>query len=227
VGAMTTMIRDATRTDRRVVLHGVSWETYQGLLHSDESRRGAVRMTYDLGRLVLMSPSQKHEQDAELLGMLIRLAAAGLGLGCMGVGRMTLKREALGRGKEADTAFYLASEPLVRGKSIDLEVDPPPDLAVEVEIAHSDPEMLAVYAALGVPEVWRYDGEHLRAFQLQVGGSYRQVGASPGLPRLPLDDIPRWLDRAEAQGETAMLLAFLDWVRVELMPPGPVPPDQP
>jgi Uma2 family endonuclease len=188
---MATMTQGtATRQDQRVVLHGVSWETYQGLLGSDESRPGSVRMSYDRGRLVLMSPSQKHVQDAELLGMLIRTAAAGLGLNCMGVGRMTLKREKLGRGKEADTAFYLSSEPLVRGKEIDLDLDPPPDLAVEVEIAHTDPEMLAVYAALGVPEVWRYDDERLQALQLQQGGTYREVAVSPGLPRLPLIEVP-------------------------------------
>jgi Uma2 family endonuclease len=175
-------------------------------------------MTYDRGRLVLMSPSQKHEQRADLLGLIVRLTAAGLGLRCMGVGRMTLKRKKKRRGKEADMAFYLANEPLVRGKQIDLRVDPPPDLAVEVEITHSDPGMFRVYAALGVPEVWHDDGQNVRVLQLQPDGTYEEVTASPSLPALPMKEVPRWLERAESEGESEMTLAFLDWVRNDLAP---------
>jgi Uma2 family endonuclease len=86
---MATMTQVATSGDQRIVLYGVSWETYQALRHTDESRRGSVRMTYDRGRLILMSPSQEHEQHAERLGLMIRMAALGMGLNCMGVGRMT------------------------------------------------------------------------------------------------------------------------------------------
>jgi len=213
---MATMTEVGASHDQRVELHGISWETYQGLLRSEESQRGAVRMSYDRGRLVLITPSQKHEQGAERLGLIVRLAASGMGLNCMGVGRMTLKREKIGRGKEADTAFYLASEPLVRGKTIDLDVDPPPDLAIEVEIHHRDPAMLDVYAALGVAEVWHYDGQILRALQLQEGGRYVEVGASLAMPALPLKEIPRWLEQAETEGESAMLSAFQGWIRDEL-----------
>ncbi len=143
--------RSPARQDQRIVLNGVSWQTYQALLGSVESRRGSVRMMFDRGRLVIMSPSQEHEQVAERLGLIIRLTASGLGLNCMGIGRMTLTREAADRGKEPDTGFYLLSEPLVRGKTIDLDVDPPPDLAVEVEITHRDKGMLDVYAAARRP----------------------------------------------------------------------------
>src|SRR3954447_12127985 len=118
---MATMTEVGASHDQRVELHGISWETYQGLLRSEESQRGSVRMSYDRGRLVLMSPSQRHEQGAERLGLIIRLAAAGMGLNCVGGGRMTQKKKRIRRGKEADTAFSLANEPLVRGKSIDLK----------------------------------------------------------------------------------------------------------
>src|SRR5437868_10283210 len=104
---MATMTHVATSRENRIELNGVSWETYQALLTSDESRRGSVRMTYDRGRLVLMSPSRAHEIDAERIGMLIRLTAIGLGLNILGVGRTTLTREEAGRGKEPDRAFYL------------------------------------------------------------------------------------------------------------------------
>lgn len=215
---MATMIIAAADEDQQVVLHDVSWETYRGLLRSRESRRGSVRMAYDRGRLVLMSPSQRHEQSAERLGLIVRLAAAGMGINCEGVGRMTLKRKKLRRGKEADTAFYLANEPRIRGKTIDLRVDPPPDLAIEVEIHHHDPGMLAVDDALGIPEVWHHDGRNVRALRRRAGDGYEEVAASPSLPFLPLKEIPRWLERADTDGETAMMLAFLDWVRNDLAP---------
>lgn len=212
----------AASHDQCIVLHGVSWETYEGLLCSDESQHGSVRMSYDRGRLVLMSPSQEHGQGAERLGLLVRLAAAVLGRNLLGVGRMTMKRQVIGRGKEADTAFYLASEPLVRGKKIDLDVDPPPDLAIEVEITHHDSGMLAIYEALKVGEVWRFDGTTLHVLRLRPGGGYAEVAASAAMPEMPLKDLPRWLEHAEVEGESTMLTAFLDWARRELAPE-PVP----
>jgi Uma2 family endonuclease len=226
---MATLTKKAARQeqqhaagqDQQIVLHGVSWETYEGLLRSDESQHGSVRMSYDRGRLALMSPSRPHEIDAERLGLIVRLTAAGLGLNCLGVGRTTLKREDAKRGKEPDTAFYLANELRVHGKGredLDLKVDPPPDLVVEVEITHRDPAMLGIYAALRVPEVWHYDGRRLRVLQLQADGCYTEVAASPSLPSLPLQEIPRWLERAETEGESMMIVAFLDWVRNELAP---------
>ena len=202
----------------KIVLNGVSWQTYLDLLETEESRHNSVRMMYDRGRLVLMTVSRKHEQIAERLGLLIRLAAAGMGLNCTGVGRWTLKRESVQRGKEPDTAFYLANEPGVRGRELDLEVDPPPDLAVEVEISHHDKGMFEIYAGLGVPEIWVYENEALRVLQFQADGRYADVSVSPGLPFLPLNEINSWLELAAAEGDTAMVLAVLDWARNELAP---------
>jgi len=215
---MATAAEPALGRDQRVVLHEVDWNTYEALLTSRESRQGRILLAYDQGRLTIVSPSQEHEVNAERLGLLVRLAAAGAGRPCLGIGRTTLKREDLLRGKEADTAFYLANEPKVRGRAVDLDVDPPPDLAIEVEATHQDPAMLGLYAALGVPEVWQYDGETLRAHVLKGDGTYQAAAASPGLPFLPLDELPRWLERAETAGESVMTLEFLDWVRGTLAP---------
>jgi Uma2 family endonuclease len=215
---MSTVVPTVLAQDQRVVLHDVDWDTYEALLASRESRQGRVRLTYDRGRLIIVSPSQEHETSAERLGLLVRLAAAGLGVPCLGVGGTTLRREDLQRGKEADTAFYLANEPKVRGRAIDLDVDPPPDLAIEVEATHSDRGMFDLYAALGVPELWQYDFETLRAYVLREGSGYEPAQASAYLPLLPLDELPRWLEHAETEGESAMTLGFLDWVRGTLAP---------
>jgi Uma2 family endonuclease len=210
--------------DQRIELNGVSWETYRALLRTREAQRGSVRMMYDQGRLVLMSPSPSHDVSGERLGLIVRLTAAGLGLNCMGVGRTTLTSKKARRGKEPDTAFYLANEPRVRGKiskleRLDLKVYPPPDLAIEVEYMHHDRGMLDVYESLGVPEVWHFDGEKLRALRLRSGEGYSEVAASPALPLLPLGEIPGWLERFDTEGESVTIVAFLEWVRTELAPP--------
>jgi Uma2 family endonuclease len=221
---MATLTSGTASQDRRIELNGVNWQTYQALLGSNESQHGSVRMRYDRGRLVFLSHGQEHEMSVERLGLIVRLTATGLGMNILGVGRTTLSREEAGRGADPDKAFYLANEPRVRGKrrgTLDLSVDPPPDLAIEVEFTHRDPGMLGVYAALGVPEVWHFDGETLRALQLQEDGNYVEVPSSPSLPSLPLKEVPRWLERADTEGETAMMSAFLDWVRNELAPRRP------
>jgi Uma2 family endonuclease len=220
---MATVSQVVLTPARRLELHGVGWETYERLLDCEESRRGSVRMMYDQGRLVIVAPPPAHDISGERLGQIVRLTAAGLGLNCLGLGRTTLARRDASRGKEPDNAYYIANEPRVRGQltrklKLDLDVDPPPDLAIEVETTHHDPGMFDVYAAISVPEVWHFDGQSLRAFVLHRGGGYQEVTVSLGLPLLPLDEIPGWLERFETEGGSATILAFLDWVRNELAP---------
>ena len=114
-----------------------------------------------------MTTSQEHEEFGYLLGRVVDILTEELDLPCKCVGRMTWRREVLDRGLEADDCFYLANAPLVRGKKLDLSVDPPPDLAIEVEISRSALDRMGIYAALRVPEIWRYDGETLRVERLQ------------------------------------------------------------
>jgi Uma2 family endonuclease len=163
-----------------------------------------------------MSPLPEHEQAADRLGLIVRLVAHGFGLELMGVRSMTMKRAKLERGREADNAFYIANEPRVRGKKLDFDVDPPPDVAIEVSVTHRDPQMFSVYEGLRVPEIWHFDGQELRVFQLQASGGYRELTSSPALPMLPLALLPQWLEKAELDGESALIQAVLDWIRIEL-----------
>ncbi|MBV8076797.1 MAG: Uma2 family endonuclease, partial [Planctomycetaceae bacterium] len=117
-----------------------------------------------------------------------------------------------------DECYYLTNAERVVGRRIDLSVDPPPDLAIEVEISRSALDRIGIYAALGVPEVWRFDGEALRVEQLQADGTYREVAASPGLPFLSSEEVVQWLRLAETMGQTPWLRQFREWVRDELAP---------
>lgn len=169
--------------ERKVVIHNVRWETYERLLAEQESS-SAPRFTYDRGELEIMSPSTEHEEYNRTIALLVELFAGEVGLDVRNVGSMTFRREDLERGFEPDSCFYLQNEERVRDKTqIDLAVDPPPDLVVEVDITGPSLNKLPIYAQVGVPEVWRYDGGRLQILRLEPTG-YAAAPASVSLPSL-------------------------------------------
>ena len=122
-----------------------------------------------------MSPSSMHERYNCLFRRMIETLTEELAIPIKGAGSTTFKREDLERGLEPDSCFYLANERRIRGKrELDLTIDPPPDLAIEIDITSSSLDRQGIYAALGVPEIWRFDGESLRVYQLQPDGTYPQ-----------------------------------------------------
>lgn len=209
----------------RIVLDDVPWELYEQLRALEAN--GHIQMAYDDGSLVLMSPTFRHESGSRRLASFVRAVTTGLGLPCLDAGQTTWARPGKGRkkgsrkgkGKESDTAFFLANEPKMRGKKAhDPAVDPPPDLAIEVDATNSSEASLPIYARLLVPEVWRYDGVSLWIGQLQHNGTYASCDRSPGLPMLTPDLIVDWLDRVDALGETEWFLQVQAWARAELAP---------
>ena len=119
--------------EHRVVLRGVGWEGYQSILRMVDDQ--PVRMTYDRGDVELMSPSPKHERKKSLLGQFVRILAREFRIAMMPMGSTTWSREDLDKGLEADESFYLGDlERLKDPDNIDLDADPPPDLAIEIEI---------------------------------------------------------------------------------------------
>jgi Uma2 family endonuclease len=218
--ATTTESRtQALQPERRFVLRGVGWEGYEAML-AMVGDRSSIRVTYDRGDLELMSPSSEHDLFKSLIARLIETLTLELDLPCEALGSTTWRREPRDKGLEADECYYLANAPRVAGKkTIDLANDPPPDLAIEVEISRSALDRMGIYAGLGVPEVWRFDGEALRIEQLQADRTYAEVDRSPGLPMLPPAEVVRWLGLAEDfPGQTPWLRQFRDWVRDELAP---------
>ncbi len=154
--------------DHRVVLRGVGWDGYQSLqkMVGDQP----VRLTYDRGDVELMSPLLKHERKKSLLGQFVRILAREFRIPVMPAGSTTWSREDLDKGLEADDSFYVGNlERVADPDNIELEVDPPPDLAIEIEITHSALDRIGIYGALGVPELWRFNGKTLRVLRLAVG----------------------------------------------------------
>jgi Uma2 family endonuclease len=127
----------------------------------------------------------------------------------------TFRREAKKRGLEPDECYWIQNEPRMRSrKELDPERDPPPDLAIEVDITSSSLDRMSIYADFGVPEVWRFDGE-VFAIHLLHEGKYEPGECSVALPALPPDVVVRFLGLSDELGETELMHAFLDWVRQE------------
>src|SRR5947199_653123 len=155
------MITASVPAEQRLRLYCIPWETY--LVYSDGLGPRHIRVTYDDGEMEIMTVSFKHEKEKRLLGRLVETLTEELEIDISSSGMMTCRREDLRKALEADESYYIANESKVRNREdIDLEVDPPPDLALEIDISHSSMDRMAIYAALRVPEVWTWDGESLR-----------------------------------------------------------------
>lgn len=206
------MTAATTLAEQRVVLRNISWEAYERLLR-DHAEASSPRLFYDRGTLEIMSPSAKHEQLKDAVTMLIAVIAEEFGLNHRGFGSTTFRREDLARGFEPDACFYFANEPRVRGKEeIDLATDPPPDLVVEIDITRSSIDKMATFAALEVPEVWRYDGRRLQFFSLQ-GREYVEITESAALPGLTSKAVESFLAESERMGRLEWLKMLREWAR--------------
>ena len=196
----------------RVVLHNVDWQTYTSLRRN--LQQNPVRLTYDGNNLEIMSPSRWHEFAGQFLGRMVAMLAFELRIAIATGGSTTFQRDDLKRGLEPDECFWIAHESSVRGKrDIDLTVDPPPDLAIEIDISPSPLDRPRIYAALQVPEIWHFDGEHLRVELRQADSTYRDSQTSQCLPFLPVHELVRYLLQAEHDGESQTMQAFVDWIR--------------
>lgn len=192
-------------TGHRLILHGVSWATYESLL-ADFQDSHAAHFAYDRGVLEIMAPSAKHEEPNRTLALLVEMLALELHINIRNLGSTTFMRKDLQRGFEPDTCFYVRNVERIRGKEeIDLTIDPPPDLVLKVDITHPSLNKLPIYAAVGVPEIWRYDGQHLTIFILK-DKTYHQQEESLAFSHLTRHVLSQFI----AESKT---LERLDWLR--------------
>jgi Uma2 family endonuclease len=200
---------------RTSVLYNIRWSTFVSILKDLGDHRN-VRLSYDQGRLEFMSPTDRHETWKTLLGRMVEMLTFELRIPVRSGGSTTFKKKKLGKGVEPDECYWIAREPLVRGKSpINLKTDPAPDLVIEVDITHSSLPNLKIYAALGVPEVWRFENRTLWIYALQAGGCYTTRPNSAVLPGLAAADVERFVRLRDEMDETSCMYAFRDWIRAE------------
>lgn len=195
-------------------LSGVDWQTYSRLLRAF-AERPAIRLTYDRGELEIMSPLLEHDDDGELLGDFVFTLTDELGLPLKRGGSTTLRRRLKQRGLEADKCFWIANAHVMAGRRrLDLRTDPPPDLAIEVDVTHSSLDRLSIYAALKVPEVWQLKRDTLTFHVLGEGGSYTTADRSLAFSQIAPADLVGFLQQARQAGdENAVIRQFRNWIR--------------
>lgn len=200
------------RGDQRVVLHDVSWETYVAL--SKARGEGIVRFTYHRGVLEVMTFSQLHERLSRFLHRFVLVITEELGMEVASVGATTMHAEQLQSGAQADESYYIRHEEIVREREeYDPAIDPPPDLAIEVDLSSTSSRRMLVYAELGIPEVWQYDGSHLVFQILGDDRKYHRVECSLSFPALLSVDLERFVNRRGTIGEHALAQEFRLWFR--------------
>jgi len=198
-----------------LIMREVSREDYARLL-VDLGDSNRVRVNYYQGRLEVTSPSPIHEMFKELI---LRIADAySLITGCEleTLGSTTFNPGTLDQGAEPDTSFYVQNAARIIGKrKIDLSIDPPPDVAVEIDISSDSTNKLAIYQSLGAPEVWIYDGKLMRIYRLTDQG-YVQASNSLAFPLLTADALTEVLEQSKTNGQNAALRTSRGWLRNSL-----------
>ncbi len=193
-----------------VLLHNISWSTYESLL-KDQAETPNPRFTYDRGDLLIMVASPEHERINDAFKVLITLLAEAFKIEHGSFGSTTYKRPDLQQGFEPDSCFYFKNERVMRGKKrLNLSVDPPPDLVIEIDISRSSLNKLPIFAAFGVTEVWRFDGEKAE-FYLLKEGQYHSISASLALPRVTVETVTEFIGDSLKMGRLEWLKKVREW----------------
>jgi Uma2 family endonuclease len=197
---------------RCVLIENVDWQAYEAIGEAFRDRAN-IRLTYDRGRLEIMTLSQEHERFKYLIGRLIDVVAEEAGVRVEGFGSTTYKRDVLERGLEPDQCYYHRNFDRVRGlRRIDLNCDPPPGLAVEVDITRSSLDRMGIYERLGIPELWRLEGDVIRVYLLNAEGRYGPADRGPTFPAIPVTELAPFLQIGFTDGSASMVQALRAWV---------------
>lgn len=197
-----------------LVLTDVPWDEYDELVDNLEEFPGA-RVCYDQGRLEIARSTPWHENFKALISAFGFVLSDETGMALESRGSTTYKQEWLGRGVEPDGCFYIQNANRIIGVSeIDLRRDPPPDIVIEVDISHESAIKLPIYAGMGVPELWRYDGKRAYIYQL-LDQAYVEVSTSEAFPMITSDLLSRFLEQNKTEGQTAALKSFREWLQMQ------------
>ncbi len=200
---------------QRLVLRDVSWAEFNAIL-AELGEQRSTRIAYDHGLLEIMAPLPEHEYFKETMGDAVKDISEELDLDYESYGSTTWRKQAAQAGIEPDNCFYIQNEALVRGKlTLDLDQDPPPDLALEIDLTSKSIHRFSIYARLGIPEIWCYDQGQLMVYCLQ-SGAYQSVAQSLVFPMLKVQELPRLIEAHRTQGRLALRRAVRAWVREQI-----------
>jgi Uma2 family endonuclease len=199
---------------QRVLLRNVSWDEFETILEELGEKR-AARVAYNRGMLEIMTPLPEHERSKENISDFIKTLLEEFDIEFLPLGSTTFKNQLMSQGIEPDNCFYIQNEALLRGKDrIDLSIDPPPDLALEIDVTSRT--NVEIYQTLGVPELWRFENSKLQVNILE-NGIYTEVEFSPYFPNIPLSEvIPQYLKKLKTESRNKTMREFRAWVQKQL-----------
>ena len=210
--AIAVIEKSRPLSENRVLLYGVSWETFERLL-ADVGDRRKTLFHYINGTLEIMSPLSLHEGSSRFFDRLLTIFVDELDIDMRCLGSLLMKIPELKIGGEPDSCYYIKNELTIRAQeNVIVGQDPPPDLVLEVDITNPSDRRLPIYALLGVPEVWRYDGYSLEFLALQ-NGKYIPIETSLSFPTLPAAIIVEYVQKRLLLGESKTLKEFRGWVK--------------
>lgn len=210
---LTTSVitNDPQLAEQRVVFHHFTWNGYQQILQALNNHSRHSRLTYDQNVLEITMPLERHETANRLIELFIRILVTEMDLEIKTMGSTTLSFPGLQKSAEPDSCYYIQNQSKVVGKEVDLTCDPPPDLVVEIDITNTNIDKLQLYARMGVPELWRYNGRIWRIYQRQ-GSHYAEVEHSPTFPWVEKMQLYRFLEQCQ-RGEVAAEKNFRKWMQ--------------
>ena len=195
----------------RIILHNISWQEFEEIL-TELGENRASRLAYYQGNLEIKMPLPKHEVAKVIIGDLVKIILEELEIDCECFGSTTFKRQDMNSGIEPDDSFYIKNHLQMIGKEkIDLNIDPPPDLVIEIDVTSKT--QLDAYLALAVPEVWRYENDKLQ-INIWQNGKYIESKVSPNFPNLPIAEIiPQFVEESRILGRSPTLRKFRQWIK--------------
>lgn len=213
---MATAVQPASNTmpagGRSILLTGVRWQTYKALGEDLQRAHSNVCLTYDAGSLEIMTHGREREVFSNGFAAMIGVLCEAMDIEYLASGSTTCQRDDLEKAFEPDQSFYLQNAAVMLGKqALTLPDDPPPDLTIEVEITRSAVDRMPIYAAMGVPEVWRFNGRVLTAHRLNDRGEYVSVDRSGHFPTVPIQELVPFLQRLLTQGLTSWTRELRIW----------------
>jgi Uma2 family endonuclease len=199
---------------QQMLLKDISWQQLENILEEMGEKR-AARISYSDGWLEIMVPLPEQEKDKEIVGDLVKILLEILDVDFEPFGSTTLKNERMRQAVEPDTSFYIKNQAAVIGKNrIDLNIDPAPDLAIEIDITART--QFENHQILGVPELWRYKKQGLEIFLLQ-DGKYVKSPSSPNFPNIPIVElVNEYVQQTLTIGRSQAMRNFRSWVKENL-----------
>jgi Uma2 family endonuclease len=200
--------------EKRMTFWDLDWQSFQQI-QQVLTERSHARLTYDNGVLEITMPLEEHERPARLIELFIRILVVEMGMRMKTMGSTTLDRADLLKSAEPDNGYYIQNYNQVADHTINLAIDPPPDLVVEVDITHTDINKNQLYASMGVPEFWRFNGREWMILCL-VNDAYESCDRSPMFPFVSKSDLYQFLETALVDEVTAEI-NFRQWVKQSVM----------